>query len=156
MTLNEQIEEMGQIVIRDLTLLALLAGLIGAASGWISIFMGHDEVIAASLSSKFHLVLFILLPFAFYQIERIQLQPNTADTLDNPSLSAVAQMFTAALGGIAGNLMFFLLAIYIPVTFGNMEWLLLQQELSLGISWLQMGALVIVMILTTYILPEKG
>jgi hypothetical protein len=65
-------------------------------------------------------------------------------------------MFTAALGGIAGNLMFFLLAIYIPVTFGNMEWLLLQQELSLGISWLQMGALVIVMILTTYILPEKG
>lgn len=139
MTEEQYPEQMARRVWSQLQVLVLIAALTGAIAGWLGSMSGGGEVEAAQLSARFHLALFILLPLglglgAWRQKQKEQPQPV------NRGVAILVEAAAGLLGSLAGNLAFFLIVLYIPTIFGDLDWAALQASLLAALGWVVIAA----------------
>lgn len=139
---GKNIERVGQAVVFHVKVIALVAAVVGAASGWIGALALETVDEAARVSAFFHLALFLILPIALATSFRFQAQRGgNADWSDD--VLVLIGGFSGILGALVGNLLFFLIAAYIPFVFGGMDWPAMRAALLAHIGWTQMVLLIV-------------
>jgi len=139
-------ERLGRAVLVRVQLLGLLSLVAGAIPGWIGGLVLRDEQATASLASRFHWALFVLLPAALIAAERFWGQTEVGGV--ERAEGMVGLLLAGLLGSTAGDLLFFLASTYIPVVFGGLDWATLQHGFFSAVGWTAIAALVAVTTLT--------
>lgn len=131
---EDDIKRWGQVIGQQVRIPIGLAVIVGAATGWLGVLALDDLQQIAALNARVHWSLYVILPLALLATLR---EPH--DDVPLPYEPAVGLF-----GSLIGNLLYFLITLYIPFVFGGRDFAALRDLQLAALTWAQMGGLVVV------------